>query len=354
MLLKIDHLRVLILGNRSPDYENIRQHLSDGLHCPVFFDSAAVCTGLDVSAAGREYHVILVDGALPPPGGPDIIGRAAASGIPVVYLVDAFKFDVSIELIDRGVSACIPKDEPDRLAAAVYKMLAWARAETALRDCVRQALRLLSALEDADRHKYDFISALSHELRNPLASIVAGLSLLDMLDRNPTTRRTKDLMRRQTERLRRLADGLLTLARAAGNQDEAPRDHEAPESISSKPLRILLIDDNRDLVETSRALLTLYGYHVAAAYTGADGIEKAREFLPHVILCDIGLPDMDGYEVARRLAGCRELAGSRLISLSGYAQPAELKEGAAAGFDLHISKPVDFERLKQILDALIQ
>jgi CheY-like chemotaxis protein len=75
----------------------------------------------------------------------------------------------------------------------------------------------------------------------------------------------------------------------------------------SKPLKILLIDDNRDLAETTCSLLTLYGYNVQAAYDGISGIQAAKEFKPHVILCDIGLPDIDGYEVARLIKSCERL-----------------------------------------------
>ena len=124
-----------------------------------------------------------------------------------------------------------------------------------------------------------------------------------------------------------------------------------PMPAAAKPLRILLIDDNRDLVETSSKLLTFFGYTVMSAYSGTDGIDKAKRFLPHVILCDIGLPDIDGYEVARRITCCNSLAGCRLISLSGYAQASDIECSREAGFALHIRKPVDFENLKAILES---
>ena len=113
-----------------------------------------------------------------------------------------------------------------------------------------------------------------------------------------------------------------------------------------------MIDDNRDLAETTSTLLTLYGYDVRAACTGISGIETAKEFLPHVIICDIGLPDIDGYEVARRLSDCRDLKDVCLISLSGYAQAGDFEYSKEAGFALHISKPVDFANLRSILDSI--
>jgi CheY-like chemotaxis protein len=151
----------------------------------------------------------------------------------------------------------------------------------------------------------------------------------------------------------------LTPARAIAGQKRSRDAHEQVSEPSaadnpSEQLRILLIDDNRDLVETSGALLSHYGYLVASAYSGLSGIEKAKEFKPHVIVCDIGLPDMDGYEVARHILRCGELSGSRLISLSGYAQPSDFENSLEAGFHLHISKPVDFNSLKMILDAIVR
>lgn len=124
------------------------------------------------------------------------------------------------------------------------------------------------------------------------------------------------------------------------------------EEQKKKTLKILLIDDNLDLAETTGALLTLYGYNVRTAGTGMSGIQTAREFLPHVIICDIGLPDIDGYEVARRLSGDSEFGNVSLISLSGYTQASDYALSRGAGFSLHISKPVDFDNLRRILDSI--
>lgn len=126
------------------------------------------------------------------------------------------------------------------------------------------------------------------------------------------------------------------------------------EEYHAKPFKILLIDDNRDLAEITCSLLALHGYEALAAYTGLDGIQKAIAFLPHVIICDIGLPDIDGYEVARRISDCKELGNVRLISLSGYAQASDFEYSREAGFAMHISKPVDFDNLKTILESIAQ
>ncbi len=81
------------------------------------------------------------------------------------------------------------------------------------------------------------------------------------------------------------------------------------------------------------------------AYNGPQGIAKAQEFLPEVVLCDIGLPGMDGYAVARAFRAESALRGAFLVALSGYALPEDLERAQAAGFDRHLAKPPSLARL---------
>ena len=120
---------------------------------------------------------------------------------------------------------------------------------------------------------------------------------------------------------------------------------------SSRPLRILIIDDRIDLVETVAALLETLGHIVATAFSGIEGLQKANEFHPDVILCDIGLPDIDGYEVARTIRGSSEFKDTYLIAVSGYALPADIKRAMDVGFNRHIAKPVDITVLQKILET---
>lgn len=115
--------------------------------------------------------------------------------------------------------------------------------------------------------------------------------------------------------------------------------------------RILIIDDYADIAASMRELLELQGYVVKIAHSGPEGIAVAREFHPEVVFCDIGLPGMDGYEVARRLRGDEELSGIFLVALTGYALPNSPPPDAA-GFDLHLVKPVKLEVLNRLLDGL--
>jgi CheY-like chemotaxis protein len=95
-----------------------------------------------------------------------------------------------------------------------------------------------------------------------------------------------------------------------------------------------------------RDALALNGHTVEIAHGGAEGVEKARTFQPDVILCDIGLPLMDGYEVARALRADPSTRHIGLIALSGYAQPEDLEKARSAGFDLHLAKPIELSELE--------
>ena len=130
----------------------------------------------------------------------------------------------------------------------------------------------------------------------------------------------------------------------------APKGAEAlPEAA---PRRVLVIEDHRDAAETLRLLLELSGHEVRVARTGPAGVEAAREFRPAVVLCDLGLPGgMSGYDVARALRQDPALAEVRLVAVSGYGQPEDRDRARAAGFDLHLTKPVDPGELRRRLAA---
>ena len=111
---------------------------------------------------------------------------------------------------------------------------------------------------------------------------------------------------------------------------------------------ILLIEDNPDARETVRLLLELEGYRVAAAETGEQGIQLARDKAFAIGLIDIGLPDLDGYTVAQRIRAAGG-AGVVLIALTGYSDPDDVRRARAAGFDAHLVKPVDPDTLTKTL-----
>jgi CheY-like chemotaxis protein len=125
----------------------------------------------------------------------------------------------------------------------------------------------------------------------------------------------------------------------------APRVEAAAES----PARILLVEDNVDAAEALAELLRLWGHEVTVAHDGLIALEAARDIRPEVVLLDIGLPGMDGYEVARALRTLGGLDGVLLIALTGYGQDSDRHRSQLAGFDHHMVKPVDAHRLRQLI-----
>jgi CheY-like chemotaxis protein len=123
--------------------------------------------------------------------------------------------------------------------------------------------------------------------------------------------------------------------------------------LAHKSLRILVVEDNADSAESEAVLLRLWGHEVAIARDGASALAIVGPFDPHVVLLDLGLPDMSGFEVARTL---RELerVPPLLVAVSGYGQERDLQQCYDAGFHRHFLKPVDPKRLKKLLDEVAQ
>jgi CheY-like chemotaxis protein/two-component sensor histidine kinase len=121
-----------------------------------------------------------------------------------------------------------------------------------------------------------------------------------------------------------------------------PRDHPAP---VGRPLRVLVVDDNLDAAEMLAEWLSAVGHSVRVAADGPTALEIAADFKPDVALLDIGLPVMDGYEVARRLREQPGCAKMRLIALTGYGQESDHDRSRRAGFEDHLVKPVDLDAI---------
>ena len=113
--------------------------------------------------------------------------------------------------------------------------------------------------------------------------------------------------------------------------------------------RVLVVDDNIDAAETLAELLQLCGHEVRVAHDGLSALQAASEYLPGVVLLDIGLPHMDGFEVAKQIRQQSALKGVVLVALTGYGQASDLKRSVEAGFDFHLTKPADFTQIEKIL-----
>src|SRR5690242_14918738 len=111
-------------------------------------------------------------------------------------------------------------------------------------------------------------------------------------------------------------------------------------------MRVLVVEDQPDAAESLRLLLQLVGHELRVALNGPEGIEIASTWQPDVVLSDIGMPGMDGYEVARRLPGMENL---HLVALTGYGRDEDRRRSREAGFDLHLVKPTEPDVLWRVV-----
>lgn len=118
---------------------------------------------------------------------------------------------------------------------------------------------------------------------------------------------------------------------------------------SVQPSRILVIDDNVDAAQSMKIALELLGYNMQAAHNGLAGLQLAEDFMPDAVLLDIGLPDVNGYEVARRIRLSPRGKDMFLIAVTGWGQDADKQLALDAGFDYHLTKPVDLKKLQLLL-----
>jgi two-component system CheB/CheR fusion protein len=146
-----------------------------------------------------------------------------------------------------------------------------------------------------------------------------------------------------------LGRGAEFLVRLRLTENGAVKDPELSAAADTRCRLILVIEDNIDAGQSLADILELKGHSVRVARDGRSGLALAHELRPDVILCDIGLPDLDGYDLARSLRREEGLRGTRLIALSGYAQPEDRQRARDAGFDAHVAKPPDLDELMTVI-----
>jgi len=142
--------------------------------------------------------------------------------------------------------------------------------------------------------------------------------------------------------------------------EEAPEEASAPQDAAvpsggdlghagQRRCRVLVIEDNVDAADTLREALEIAGHDVRSAYDGPTGLARAREFHPEVVICDIGLPGISGYDVARAIQNDRALGHTFLVALSGYGLPEDVRRTTEAGFHRHLVKPPDVDQLEALI-----
>lgn len=280
--------------------------------------------------------------------------RTADAGLPVVVLSEP-GVPPNGPLADLDHVTVVEAPPSERVLSAV---LTGACRERETRHRLRQ---LADQLEAAGRREKELLARVGHELRNPLGAITSALSLIEEArssggDGGRSDERYRELIERQVETLRRAVDGLLLTAgeqapASVGNDNQdAALAGRRPAGAPAPP--VLLVEDDPDGRQALGELLDLWGYQVAVAADGERGLELAGERVPRVALVDIGLPGIDGYEVARRLrATCPEENTPLLVAMTGFGQPEDRRRALAAGFDLHLVKPVQPGKLSALLAA---
>jgi PAS domain S-box-containing protein len=140
----------------------------------------------------------------------------------------------------------------------------------------------------------------------------------------------------------------LPLQTRPGGRAVQPNVVAIPDTITCR--RVLVADDNRDSAETLAMLLRVEGHEVMIAHDGAAALAAFRGFAPDIVLLDIGMPGPNGYEVARQIRQARPGSGVKLIAITGWGQEADKQRAFAAGFDHHLTKPVDTRQLQQLIE----
>ncbi len=210
--------------------------------------------------------------------------------------------------------------------------------------------------------KKELLAILAHELRNPLAAILSSVELLKL--QTELASDSAALLGTIEERVHAMTDMLnnlltpvprwrdITATRSALSTHTrlAPtaksRLHSDRGLSRTKQARtILVVDDNEVAAEALGQLLRLRGHMVELAFNGASAIRKVREFHPQVIILDIGLPDIDGYEVAHVLRREKQFS-SIMIALTGYGQSQDKERARKAGFHMHLTKPVGIREIE--------
>ena len=121
---------------------------------------------------------------------------------------------------------------------------------------------------------------------------------------------------------------------------------------SSNSLKVLVVDDNEDMANSLAILLQISGHDVRTAHSGPAALETADKLQPNLVLLDIGLPGMDGYEVAERLRQNPKFTKVRLVAVTGYGLESERRRSQKSGFDAHLVKPIKLQELQDVLASV--
>lgn len=285
--------------------------------------------------------------------------------------------DQTIQLWEIPIYVCA-REMPERLAArpnvtridpSTSEEMLRSAIEGALRERRRQAYlnEVLDSLRQVEEREERLLAEIGHELRNPLAVLATSVSVIRQEHKEDRElARRLETMERQVHALTRRVDQMLDTSRGTSEFSDsrewppdkrekktAPRD-TTDSAASFRGGAVLVVEDHHDGRALLVELLRMWGYTAEGASDGLEGVEVARRLHPDIALVDIDLPEIDGYEVARRIRDERGDEPIHLIAMSGFGQPEDRLRALAAGFDRHLVKPVDSVRLANLLEETLE
>lgn len=293
-----------------------------------------------------------------------IASRGEAHPVPVVLLLNDTPTAAQILLreLPTFCALCAPLDSQTLVSVARAAL----RVGETQRQLAAYETELAAAARDlraAETRKDEWIAARGHEFRNPLSSIVAGLELIRVVASrdHPEMLRAIGVVERQVYQLTELVEQMLAASRAtqpgaaaAVTMPIARMERARPDPLVPAPRfptrRVMIVDDNEDAAESLGALLSALGATVCVAHSGAEALSALEQFVPDSAIVDLGMPSMDGYELARRLRRSRHFDRILIVALSGWGEAHDRERSRAAGIDHHLVKPPDVSALRAVLD----
>ena len=220
-----------------------------------------------------------------------------------------------------------------------------ARAASTVRIDVED--RGIGIAREALNRIFDMFTRAGRDSKRPHTGLGVGLNL---------ARRMVELHGGQilaaSEGLGRGSDFLVTLPLAGPVDAQSPLATEASAPVNAHPVRVLIVDDNLDAASSLSLLLQLGGHTTALAHDGFTALKAVAEFKPDIVLLDLGLPDMNGYEVAGAIRAQPQLGRPFLVAVTGWGGPEDRAKSKEAGFDEHLTKPVDISVIELLLTTL--
>ncbi len=201
----------------------------------------------------------------------------------------------------------------------------------------------------------EFLKRLAHELRNPLATILTTVELLGTRgNHSEETVQLLGVIGTQVHRMSDFLEDLLDIPRSTERGETLKKKMvvlgklpEEPAAAAPEPLRILIVDDNESAARALGELLEFAGYTTDTVFGGVMGYERARAFKPDVMIIDIGMPVLDGYEVVELLRA--DSFPCTFIALTGFGQIHDKQRALDAGFDFHLTKPARLGEIEALL-----